>query len=66
MSATATIGAITDEERAVIEQRERYHAEFAAAETEGAAEYWLAKMIEATERFDTMRVERWRREGREH
>lgn len=65
MSATAIIGELTGEERAAVEQRERYYKQFAAAETEGESDFWLAKVVEATERYDELRVERWRREGAE-
>jgi len=52
------IGALTDEERAIIDERDAYREKFRLAPTDEERDGWLAKMDEATRRYDAVRARR--------
>lgn len=58
---TNVLGELTDEERAIIDERNGYRDNFQAASTDAGRAHWLAKIEEATARYDALRTGRWER-----
>lgn len=58
---TKVLGELTAEERAIIEERNGYRDKFRAAETEEERAAWLAKIEDATRRYDELRAGKWER-----
>ena len=58
---TKVIGALTLEERAVIDERDGYREKFFAAKTDEEQREWMGKIQDANTRYDALRTARWQR-----
>jgi hypothetical protein len=61
MGQPTVIGALTDEERTIITERDRLRDRFFAAETEEERDEMMRNINNLTARYDAMRAERWRK-----
>jgi hypothetical protein len=61
MEGTDVIGALDEEERAIIAERDGYRDRFRAAATEEEQRRWLSLIEDATRRYDALRSAKWER-----
>lgn len=56
---TRVVGALTDEERAIIAERDGYREKFFAAGADEERDEWMGKIHDATARYDALRARKW-------